>query len=303
MKKNVKSCLSVILSLVICSVFSWHSVSAHETDSQKHITEKYGEHFRINADRSLPPEKVFTGNVTYSDVSFENGKKLYGEPEQWTFSDFLKDGEALKYGTENIYLMSYPENHAFYFENINNEQEIPEEEQISAQEALRMAEAAVQTLNINAEVIGRYESDVDPAGLHTYILGGVINGLPVAGLSDIYSNGSVEIAGNQYSYVSYIRNYVPEEQKEAELLDFSEILERVRTYINAGYITLPNDNSCISDISLSYYVEKTSDGMIFYPVWNFQIPPIAQSALMLGRDTDDLFYINAIDGMLVKTMY
>ena len=199
--------------------------------------------------------------------------------------------------------MSYPENHAFYFEDINGLQEVAEEEQISAEEALRMAEEAVQTLNITAEVLGRFESDEDPSGVYTYILGGVINGLPVASLSDIYSNGSVEITGNKYSYVSYIRNYLPEEQKETELLDFSEILERVHTYIDAGYITLPEENSFISDITFSYYVEKISDGLIFYPVWNFQIPPVAQSAFMLGHDTDDLFYINAIDGMLVKTLY
>lgn len=168
-------------------------------------------------------------------------------------------------------------------------------------EALCMAEDAVNILGINAEVVGRFAGETDPEGIYSYILGGTIHALPVASMSDIYSNGSVEITGSQYSYVGYSRHYTPEEQTEAELLDFAEILEKVEIYAKAGFIRLPKNGSPVSEISLEYYVENTADGMIFYPVWNFRVSSILNSPMLLGRDTDDLFYIDAVNGMLVKS--
>lgn len=305
MRKRVKLFQTIILVLAIGTAYFQYSVCADEKEVERIVEEYEGPEgiLKIDAEKMLQPDEIYTGEVVFLDVSFSDGKKLYGDFEKWRPSDLWKDGEALEYGNSNIYLMSIPEEHVFYFENMNDAKEIAESEQISENEAYTMAQEAISVLKLHAGVIGEYKTESEPEGIYTYILGGEIQGLPVAALSDIYSNGSVEISGNQYTYISYSRHYIPENQIKTEILDFSQILEKVQTYIESGYITLPKEDSFISKISLVYYVENTADGMRFYPVWNFQIPPVADHAFMLGRDTDDLFYIDANSGMLVKTMY
>lgn len=311
MKKLIKWTLTAAILFTLCEINMTYPKAESRIDSgsstqrSEHISETYKRHKKeliIDADKIIPPDKVYTGTVIFSDISLEQGKKLYGDIQLWTPSDFLKEGETLKYGDENIYLMADPENHTFYFEDMNETKNVPESKRISQQDAHSMTSQAISDLNINAKIIGPYYSETEPEGIHTYILGGEINGLPVASMSSVYSNGSVEITGNQFTYFSYSRHYTPEQQEIVELLDFSEILKKVRTYIEAGFIDFPAGDSYVSIISLEYYVDHTSDGLNFYPVWNFQIPSADGITIMLGRSTNDLFYINAVDGMLVKTM-
>ncbi|MCD8153438.1 MAG: hypothetical protein LUF78_01865 [Clostridiales bacterium] len=269
-----------------------------------HITEEFqgpDSVFRIDADQKTPQISVYTGTLFFSDIGIDQGKRLYGDPEKWEVSDFVNEGECYRYQKEDIYVMLNPERHGFYYEVLNESRDLPDEEKVTEAEARALVNQAVDSLGIQAQVIGRFGEETDPDGVYSYALGGMIEGMPVASMSLPYPNGSVEISGDHYSYVGFVYYMVPGEKSEAELLDFTEIMEKVQVYAEAGFITLPENNEPICSVSLEYYVENTVDGLRFYPVWNFCVKSIAGTPVMLGRDRDDLFYINALDGMLVKS--
>lgn len=258
--------------------------------------------FCMNAKLEEIPEKVYEGILNFSDITLEDGKKLYGNPELWKESDFIKDAEALEYGEEKTYLISMPENHYISLETPKGMKEIPNTEKLTEEEAHQIAEEAIQILGLEAEVMGRFAQDTDPEGVYSYRFGGVIEGVTAASLSDVFSQGSVEITGDQYSYFYYSCNYEVVEKREVELLDFEKILKQVEMYAKAGYIQMPESGLEVSEISLEYFVEEQKGKLQFYPVWNFQVPSLIGTPVQLGKETDDLFYLHAETGSLVKSM-
>lgn len=127
MKKYIQWYTAAVTALVICAVNCSNIMAENNTDikekaySSEHITEEYeGDDgsLCIDADLNIPSETIYTGTLTFSDISFEQGKKLYGDSEKWVSSDFLKDGESMEYGDTGVFLMRNPESHVFYLENI-----------------------------------------------------------------------------------------------------------------------------------------------------------------------------------------
>ena len=91
--------------------------------------------FCMNAKLEEIPEKVYEGILDFSDITLEDGKKLYGNPELWKESDFIKDAKALEYGEEKTYLISMPENHYISLETPKGMNEIPNTEKLTEEEA------------------------------------------------------------------------------------------------------------------------------------------------------------------------
>lgn len=273
-----------------------------------HITEEYEApetSMKIDADILKIPETVYTGTLSFMDVPLEKAKELYGDPEKWKESDFLQDADCMEYrDAEEVLAYTMTENHFFSLEGSNGTVEIPETERITEEEAEIMAESAIDTMGVKAEVLGRFAQDSDPDGMYSYKFGGMIENALVASSSSVWSQGSVEITGDKFSYVYYSCNYEPKEKTEVELLDFDEILEKVQTYAKAGFIGVPDNGLPVTRISLEYYVEHGKNDLEFRPIWNFQVAYIADDApWLMGKDMDDLFYIDAQTGMLVQTMY
>ena len=271
-------------------------------DLPEHITEIYKgkeEEFRIDADVKVISSDVYTGTVIFSDISLEKGKLLYGDIEKWKFTDEIKDAESLKYNEESIYLYKLNDTHQFYFDTPDN---IPEAHDIGEEAANKLATEAVNLLELNAEVQGPVAEYDDPKGIYSYVLRGKIQDIPIVYMSEVPSIGSLEITGQNYSYLQYGNNLHIENQEKAGLLDFEEILDKVQLYAEAGYIKIP-DHMSITNISLGYYIELTSEQPRFFPVWNFQVPSLIDgSRFMWGQNADDLFYINAVTGVLVKVI-
>lgn len=297
-------------TLHCCTVYA----SGNDRDTRgadsipSHITEEYEapENFlKIDADILEIPETVYTGTLSFVDVPLEKAKELYDDPEKWKESDFLQDADCIEYGdVEELFAYTIPENHLFSLEAAANAVEVPETERITEEEAEAMAENALETMGVKAKVLGRFAEDSDPDGVYSYKFGGMIENARVASSSSVWSQGSVEITGDKFSYVYYSCNYEPKEKTEAELLGFDEILEKVQTYAKAGFIGVPDNGLPVTRISLEYYVEQGKDDLEFHPVWNFQVAYITGDApWLLGKDMDDLFYIDAQTGMLVQTMY
>lgn len=271
-------------------------------DIPAHIKETYqgkeGE-FCIDADVEKIPGSIYTGNITFSDISLEKGKLLYGDVEKWESTDQLKDAEAFQYNQEDIFLYKLHDTSQFYFDTPDN---LQADCDIGEEHAKIMAEEAVSLLEINAEIQGPVAQYEDPEGIYSYMLRGKIQDIPTVYMSEIPSIGSIEITGAHYSYLQYGNNLQPENLKAAELLEFDEILDKVQLYAKAGYIQIPDEMS-ITNISLGYYIESSADSPRFFPVWNFQVPSLTEDEpFMWGQEADDLFYIDAVTGVLVKVI-
>ena len=275
-----------------------HEEIGHITDVYKGIEND----LEIDADVEDVIYPVFTGTLSYKDISLEKGKKIYGDEDGWHSSDFIKEEGVIQYKEENIFLMVDKTNHSISFDNANTLSEIPKEEKLSSNSAFNMALKAISLLGLNAEIMGEFTMDTDPEGVYSYSLRGMIDEIPIAMMTSEASQGSIEITGNKYSYAHFRYNYIVDDRKEVTLLEFSKILEKVKMYVNAGYIEMPESGQPVCAISLEYFVENTKNGIIFYPIWNFQVPSIYGIPMLLGKDTDDYFYIDARDGMLVKCM-
>ena len=290
-----------VIATVSCGA-SIANADSKDYDLPEHITEVYngkeGE-FRIDADVEVISSDVYTGTVIFSDISLEKGKLLYGDIEKWEITDEIKDAEALKYNNENIYLYKLNDTHQFYFDTPNN---VPADYDIGIAAANNLATEAVNLLELNAEIQGPVAEYDDPKGIYSYVLRGKIQDIPTVYMSEVPSIGSLEITGQNYSYLQYGNNLHIENQEKAELLDFEEILDKAQLYAEAGYIKIP-DHMSITNISLGYYIELTSEQPRFFPVWNFQVPSLIDgSRFMWGQNADDLFYINAVTGVLVKVI-
>ena len=312
MKRTILN-FGFVIALII--VFNWGDYLSSYASSDletvynlpSHITEEYEapENFlKIDADILEIPETVYTGTLSFVDVPLEKAKELYGDPEKWKESDFLQDAECIEYGdAEELFAYVMSENHFFSLEGSNGIVEIPEVERITEEDAEIMAETAIETMGVKAKVLGRFAQDSDPDGVYSYKLGGVIENIPVSSSSSVWSQGSVEITGDKFSYVYYSCNYEPKEKTEVQLLDFDEILEKVQAYVKAGFIGIPDNGLPVTRISLEYYVEQGENNLEFRPIWNFQVVYITGDApWLMGKDMDDLFYIDAQTGMLVQTM-
>lgn len=290
-----------VIATISCGV-SIANADSKGYDLPEHITEVYkgkeGE-FGIDADVEVISGDVYTGTVIFSDISLEKGKLLYGDIEKWKFTDEIKDAQALKYDKEKIYLYKLNDTHQFYFDTPDN---IPANHDIGEEAANKLATEAVNLLELNAEIQGPVAEYNDPKGIYSYVLRGKIQNMPIVYMSEVPSIGSLEITGQAYSYLQYGNNLHIENQEKAELLDFKEILDKVQLYAEAGYIKIP-DHMFITNISLGYYIELTSENPRFFPVWNFQVPSLIDgSRFMWGQNADDLFYINAVTGVLVKVI-
>ena len=296
-----------ILSVVTVSQVCIGSVYGSENEFLSHVTKevegKEGSLF-IDAEVDPVPGEVYAGSLIFEDIPLETGKKLYGDPEKWADTDFYQDAEGYEYeGKDHFLLYSQPENHFFSLDTPLARMPVPEAQKLNEEEARRKAEELPEILGINAKVLGLFGEEEDPEGVYSYMYGGTINDTLVAAMSPVWSKGSVEITGNEYSYMFYSCHYVPAEMNKVEVMAFSEILEKAALYAKAGFVRKPASGMPVTRISLQYYVEDRGNGLEYYPVWNFQVPYLlGASPMIMGKETDDLFYIDAQTGMLVKAM-
>lgn len=110
----------------------------------------------------------------------------------------------------------------------------------------------------------------------------------------------MQISRNGLEDLSYGPNLEVAESKKSEIMDFSEMLDAVKAYVEDGFIGQSEDDIFVSSISLQYYVSMDEqENITFIPVWNFCYPEMEGT---MGMELEG-FYIDARTGALVEYFF
>lgn len=219
---------------------------------------------KIDAEVILPEETFTTGILEPRDFSEKEIKELLKG------SKFVDNVEQLKIIIESdliaIYDADYEKN-----QEIESEEELPNtaEYQQLANELLRQlgSEQVVKEGNSYQGKNGDIYEFLTTAMIRDTLL--EKKSQPYA-----YSSSGTLIDGKLGS-LSIYADYMIKEESEASLLEFSDILKSFETLIDSGMIAPAPSGQTIDKIRLCYMAESKGKNYTFYPVWNFEMPYVA----------------------------
>lgn len=263
--------------------------------------------FRIDALVVRQAEEIYTGTLRVAMASEEALKALYteGDPKQW----------ELTADTGYYSAWSYPDKLIFARQDIerlqyDNDEPVPWEEQSGkvspeGEEKRRQEEEIcmeiLESLGVEAQMteaeLPSYSTSVN------YILKPVLENLPVAEESQWYSKCIVTLEDGYLRHVSAPGRMEILEKEQAVLPRLGDILQSVEKYAAAGELQIPYDGQSVTEISLEYYVDLTTQGIIFRPIWNFKVPYLAEGMDYYSVGAANFLYIDALTGALIRDVY
>ena len=246
---------------------------------------------KIDAEVILPEGTFTTGTLEPRDFSAEEIKELLKE------SKFVDDVEQLQIIIESdlitIYDVDYEKN-----QEAESEEELPNtaEYQQLANELMQQlgSEQVVKEENSYRGKNGDVYEFWTTAMIHSTLL--EKKSQPKA-----YSSSGTLIDGKLGS-LSIYADYMIKEESEASLLEFSDILKSFETLIDSGMIAPAPSGQTVDKILLCYMAESQGRNYTFYPVWNFEMPYVADWLKDCGDGPHVTRYVvlNACTGELVE---
>ena len=93
-----------------------------------------------------------------------------------------------------------------------------------------------------------------------------------------------------------------EEENEVSLMGFSDILKSFEILMDSGMIAPAPSGQTVDKIQLCYMAESKGRNYTFYPVWNFEMPYVADWLKDCGDGPHVTRYVvlNACTGELVE---
>ena len=246
---------------------------------------------KIDAEVILPEETFTTGTLEPRDFSEEEIKELLKE------SKFVDDVEQLQIIIESdlitIYDVDYEKN-----QEAESEEELPNtaEYQQLANELMQQlgSEQVVKEENSYRGKNGDVYEFWTTAMIHSTLL--EKKSQPKA-----YSSSGTLIDGKLGS-LSIHADYMIEEENEVSLMGFSDILKSFEILMDSGMIAPAPSGQTVDKIQLCYMAESKGRNYTFYPVWNFEMPYVADWLKDCGDVPHVTRYVvlNACTGELVE---
>ena len=116
-----------------------------------------------------------------------------------------------------------------------------------------------------------------------------------------YSSSGTLIDGKLGS-LSIHADYMIEEENEVSLMGFSDILKSFEILMDSGMIAPAPSGQTVDKIQLCYMAESKGRNYTYYPVWNFEMPYVADWLKDCGDGPHVTRYVvlNACTGELVE---
>ena len=246
---------------------------------------------KIDAEVILPEETFTTGILEPRDFSEKEIKELLKG------SKFVDNVEQLQIIIESdlitIYDVDYEKN-----QEAESEEELPNtaEYQQLANELMQQlgSEQVVKEENSYRGKNGDVYEFWTTAMIHSTLL--EKKSQPKA-----YSSSGTLIDGKLGS-LSIHADYMIEEENEVSLMGFSDILKSFEILMDSGMIAPAPSGQTVDKIQLCYMAESKGRNYTFYPVWNFEMPYVADWLKDCGDGPHVTRYVvlNACTGELVE---
>ena len=138
----------------------------------------------------------------------------------------------------------------------------------------------------------------------------LLNGIPAGGLSQYHYQGSAGFGLKPED--CYFKIPIPLQVKEKEtvtMLPMEEIMKSVEQYVKEGKIGFFTEEDTtektepitipVTKIRLKYYIDETTDGIAYRPVWSFCCPYQWKDS----PEEQELFYIDGETGALIRDAF
>ena len=246
---------------------------------------------KIDAKVILPEGTFTTGTLEPRDFSEEEIKELLKE------SKFVDDVEQLQIIIESdlitIYDVDYEKN-----QEAESEEELP-----NTAEYQQLANELMQQLG-SVQVVKEENSYRGKNGdVYEFWTTAMIHGTLLEKKSQpkAYSSSGTLIDGKLGS-LSIHSDYMIKEENEVSLMGFSDILKSFEILMDSGMIAPAPSGQTVDKIQLCYMAESKGRNYTFYPVWNFEMPYVADWLKDCGDGPHVTRYVvlNACTGELVE---
>lgn len=253
----------------------------------------------VEAEVLAPDRDIVTGTLS-SEVfdSAELLKQLYGEEEKWEYEDgnlCVLDYQKSEL-PEEVFVSAGVFENTLSFDIKYFDVETQEMEKVLQETRTESPEEISHMLGISAVVTNLHETD---SGYRYYQLQELIEGVPTAWLSPVFSKYTMSYKGEYLVDVFYQGNFTVEDTSPVDILSAREALEMIQTYADAGMVHCPPSGADITRIQLCYYLEEIEGTITFRPVWVFS----AGGSIWEGEAYymyEEMLYIDAQDGLLLK---
>ena len=246
---------------------------------------------KIDAKVILPEGTFTTGTLEPRDFSEEEIKELLKE------SKFVDDVEQLQIIIESdlitIYDVDYEKN-----QEAESEEELP-----NTAEYQQLANELMQQLG-SEQVVKEENSYRGKNGdVYEFWTTAMIHGTLLEKKSQpkAYSSSGTLIDGKLGS-LSIHADYMIKEENEVSLMGFSDILKSFEILMDSGMIAPAPSGQTVDKIQHCYMAESKGRNYTFYPVWNFEMPYVADWLKDCGDGPHVTRYVvlNACTGELVE---
>lgn len=246
---------------------------------------------KIDAKVILPEGTFTTGTLEPRDFSEEEIKELLKK------SKFVDDVEQLNFIMESDLITIY---NAGYEKNQESESE---EELPNTAEYQQLANELMQQLG-SEQVVKEENSYRGKNGdVYEFWTTAMIHGTLLEKKSQpkAYSSSGTLIDGKLGS-LSIHADYMIKEENEVSLMGFSDILKSFEILMDSGMIAPAPSGQTVDKIQLCYMAESKGRNYTFYPVWNFEMPYVADWLKDCGDGPHVTRYVvlNACTGELVE---
>lgn len=253
----------------------------------------------VEAEVLAPDVEIVTGTLSCGRFdSAEILKQLYGEAEKWE----VQNGNPLELNyqkaelPEEVFISAGAFDNTLSFEINAFDVGTQEMEKVLLAAKTESPEEITGLLGTAAVVTNLHETE---NGYCFYRLQELIEGVPTAWQSPVFSKYTMTYQGEYLTDMFYQGNFTVEDTRPVNILSVQETLEMVQTYADAGMILCPPSGADIRRIQLCYYLEEIEGTITFRPVWVFSV----DGSIWEGEAYymyEEMLYIDAQDGVLLK---
>lgn len=246
----------------------------------------------IDAEVIQEMDQVYTGKLRRIDFPVDKMAALY---QEGTTDEWVQGSE--EYG--NVY-WQYQDKQIFasggYDASYTNYEDLGEE-------TLSGTGGILSKLGIDGKLELKEEKEEQGKTCKTYRIRWLLNGIPAAMESQIFCSGLMVTQDDMLTDFQWSGSFEITEKEEVSLLPMDQVLEKLAGYLEEGMLDLPDSGQPVTEIALEYYVDMTSEGIVFRPVWNFQVPYLVSEEHHIFMNNDMYCYMDAVTGALIRDAY
>lgn len=246
----------------------------------------------IDAEVIQEKDQVYTGKLRRIDFPVDKMASLY---QEGTTDEWVQGSE--EYGSVH---WQYQDKQIFasggYDASYTNYEELGEE-------TLSGTGGILSKLGIDGKLELKEEKEEQGKTCKTYRIRWLLNGIPAAMESQIFCSGLMVTQDDMLTDFQWSGSFEITEKEEVSLLPMDQVLEKLAGYLEEGMLDVPDSGQPVTEIALEYYVDMTNEGIVFRPVWNFQVPYLVSEEHHIFLNNDMYCYMDAVTGALIRDAY